>query len=132
MSIYYKMVKQTDNIHPDGSKKRGFYPRIISKKTVELQELCKQAAKGTTFNAFELEASAGLIIRQILDELADGNNVCLDSFGTFSISAEAVHTVQTENEIRAESIRVKRIVFKPSQALMKKLAGFIFQKKSEK
>jgi predicted histone-like DNA-binding protein len=132
MSIYYRMVEQTDNMHPDGSKKRGFYPRIISKKTVELRQLCKNAAEGTTFNAFEVEASAGLIIRQILDELAEGNNVCLDGFGTFSVSAEAVRTAQTENEIRAESIRVKRIVFKTSQALMKRLTGFTFRKKPGK
>jgi predicted histone-like DNA-binding protein len=132
MSIYYKMVEQTDNMHPDASKKRGFYPRIISKRTVRLEELCKNAAEGTTFNAFEVEASIGLIVRRVLDELADGNNVCIDGFGTFSVSAEAVRTVQTEKEIRAESIRVKRIVFKTSQGLMNRLTGFTFKKKPGK
>jgi predicted histone-like DNA-binding protein len=132
MSIYYKMVEQTDNLHPDASKKRGFYPRIISKQTVELRDLCKRAAQGTSFNVFELESSAGLIVNEILKELADGNNVCIDGFGTFSVSAEATRTAQTENGIRAESIRVKRIVFKTSQALMKRLTGFTFKKKAEK
>jgi predicted histone-like DNA-binding protein len=126
------MVEQTDNMHPDASKKRGFYPRIISKRTIELQELCKNAAEGTTFNTFEVEASVGLIVREILKELADGNNVCLDGFGTFSVSAEAVRTAQTEKEIRAESIRMKRIVFKTSQALMNRLTDFTFRKKPGK
>jgi predicted histone-like DNA-binding protein len=122
------MMAQTDNLHSEGNKRRGFYPRIISKRTVGLRELCRRAADGTTINAFELEASAGLIIHRILKELADGNNVCIEEFGTFSVSAETVRKVHTEKEIRAESIRVKKIVFKTSQALMKRLSGFTFRK----
>jgi predicted histone-like DNA-binding protein len=128
MSIYYRMVEQTDNLHPEANKRRGFYPRIVSKRRVGLHELCGKAAEGTTINAFELEASAGLLFRRILHELADGNNVCIENFGTFSVSAEAVRAVHTEKEIRAESIRVKKIVFKTSQALMKRLTGFTFRK----
>jgi predicted histone-like DNA-binding protein len=122
------MMEQTDNLHSEGDKRRGFYPRIVSKRTVGLRELCQRAARGTTINAFELEVSAGLITRRILEELADGNNVCIEGFGTFSVSAEAVREVHTEKEVRAESIRVKKIVFKTSQALMRQLAGFTFRK----
>jgi hypothetical protein len=89
MSIYYRMMEQTDNLHSEGDRRRGFYPRIVSKRTVGLRELCRRAAEGTTINAFELEASAELITRRILEELADGNNVCIEGFGTFSVSAEA-------------------------------------------
>jgi predicted histone-like DNA-binding protein len=128
MSIYYRMMEQTDNLHQGKNKKRGFYPRIISKRTVRLRELCQLAAEGTTINSVELEASAGILVKRILKELADGNNVCIDGFGTFSVSAEAVRPVSTEREIRAESIRVKKIVFKNSQALMKRLTGFVFRK----
>jgi nucleoid DNA-binding protein len=75
-----------------------------------------------------LEASVGLIANRILQEPEDGNNVCIEEFGTFSVSAEAVRAVHAENEVRAESIRVKKIVFKTSQALMKRLKGFAFRK----
>jgi predicted histone-like DNA-binding protein len=126
------MMEQTDNLHSEGDKKRGFYPRIISKRTVGLRELCRRSAEGTTINAFELEAAAGIITRRILEELADGNNVCIEEFSTFSVSAEAVREVHTEKEVRAESIRVKKIVFKTSQALMKRLSGFTFRKMSAK
>jgi nucleoid DNA-binding protein len=54
--------------------------------------------------------------------------VCIEGFGTFSVSAEAVRDVHTEKEVRAESIRVKKIVFKTSQALMRRLTGFTFRK----
>ncbi|MDR2774329.1 MAG: HU family DNA-binding protein [Tannerella sp.] len=128
MSICYQMMEQTDNLHPEGNKKRGFYPRIISRGTVNVRELCQSAARGTTINAFEMEIVIGLMVTQILQELEAGNNVCIEEFGTFSVSAEATRAVHAENEIRAESIRVKRIVFKTSKVVMKRLKGFTFQK----
>jgi predicted histone-like DNA-binding protein len=122
------MVEQTDNMNPDENKKRGRYPRIISKRTVKVRELCQMAAKGTTINAFELEMAVELITDRILQELESGNNVCIEGFGTFSVSAEKIRKIQTEKEIRAESIRVKKMVFKTSKALMTRLRGFKFQR----
>ncbi|MDR0872134.1 MAG: HU family DNA-binding protein [Prevotellaceae bacterium] len=127
MSIYYRLDKHNDNIHPEGSRKRGLYPRIISHKTVGLAELCKRTAEGTTFNAFELEIAAKMLVDGILKELGNGNNVCIDDFGTFSVSAEAIREAQEQHDIRAESIRVKKIVFKTSQSLLKHLP-FRFQR----
>jgi hypothetical protein len=36
----------------------------------------------------------------------DGNNICPDDFGTFSISAGTIRPAQQEREIRAESIHM--------------------------
>jgi nucleoid DNA-binding protein len=91
--------------------------------------LSQKAAAGTTFNAFEVEVAGKLIIKQIKDELEEGNNVCIDDFGTFSISAETIRLAQQEHEIRAESIRVKKVVFKTSQRMMKEAGQFTFQRK---
>jgi predicted histone-like DNA-binding protein len=121
-------MEQKDNLHQEENKKQGFYPRIVSKQTVGLHELCKRAAVGTTINSFELEIAVGLLVEKILNELADGNNVCIEGFGTFSLSAEAIRPVNTEKEVRAESIRVKKVVFKTSQALKTRLSGFVFRK----
>jgi nucleoid DNA-binding protein len=76
---------------------------------------------GTTFNAFELEIAAKMLAKGILDELSEGNNVSIEDFGTFSINAEATREAQQQHDIRAESIRLKRIVFKTSKALLKRL-----------
>lgn len=127
MSIYYKLYEQNDNLNSAESRKQGLYPRIISRKTVGLAELCKRKAEGTTFNAFELEIAAKMLVEGILDELADGNNVSIDGFGTFSVSAEAIREAKQQHDIRAESIKLKRIVFKAAQALLKH-SGFKFQR----
>ncbi|MDR2773694.1 MAG: HU family DNA-binding protein [Tannerella sp.] len=127
MSIYYRLDSQTDNLHPEEGRKRGLFPRIIRKRTVGLKELCDRASQGTTFNAFELEIAARMLVKGILDELGDGNNVSIEDFGTFSVSAETVREAQEQHDIRAESIRLKRIVFKTSKALLKRI-GFKFQR----
>jgi predicted histone-like DNA-binding protein len=124
------MDKQLDNLNPAESKRKGLYPRIISKRTTSLSQLCRKVSEGTSFNYFEAEGIARLLIDGIIKELGEGNNVCLDDFGTFSLSAEAVRTVQDEHEIRAESIRVKKIVFKTSRKLQTERFGeFKFQRK---
>ncbi|MDR2909789.1 MAG: HU family DNA-binding protein [Bacteroidales bacterium] len=127
MSIYYKLYEQNDNLNAGGNRKQGLYPRIISRKTVGLDELCKRAAEGTTFNAFEVEIAAKMLAQGILNELADGNNVCFEGFGTFSVSAEATREAQQQHDIRAESIKLKKIVFKTSQTLLKH-SNFKFQR----
>jgi predicted histone-like DNA-binding protein len=127
MSIYYRLDAKTDNLHPEESRKRGLFPRIIRHRTVGLEELCKRTAEGTTFNAFELETAAKMLVDGILNELGEGNNVCIDDFGTFSVSAEATREAHEQHDIRAESIRLKRIVFKTSQSLLKHLR-FTFQR----
>ncbi|MDR2026217.1 MAG: HU family DNA-binding protein [Prevotellaceae bacterium] len=127
MSIYYRLDEQTDNLNSGESRKRGLFPRIIRKKTVGLETLCASVAEGTSFNAFEVETAAKMFVQGILRELSEGNNVCIDGFGTFSVSAEAVREAQEQHDIRAESIRLKKIVFKTSKALLKH-SGFKFQR----
>ena len=122
MGIYYRLDEQTDNLHSEESRKRGLFPRIIRRRTVGLSELCKHAAAGTTFKAFELEIAAKMLVEGILKELGDGNNVTIDNFGTFSVSAEAIRKAQNPQDIRAESIRLKKIVFKTSKSLLQQLS----------
>jgi predicted histone-like DNA-binding protein len=121
------MDAQSDNLHPEEKKKRGLYPRIIRKRTVRLNELCNNTSKGTTFSAYELEIAARMLVDGILKQLGAGNNVCIDEFGTFSVSAEAIRPAQEARDIRAESIRLKKIVFKTSKSLLRR-ASFEFQR----
>jgi hypothetical protein len=67
MSIYYRLYSQTDNLHPEESRNRGLFPRIIRKRTVELKELCNRASQGTTFGAFELEIAELMLSLEIIN-----------------------------------------------------------------
>jgi len=66
-----------------------------------------------------LEAAAKVLVDTILSELGEGNNVCIENFGTFSVSARAIRPAHEQHDIRSESVKFKKIVFKTSMALSK-------------
>ena len=125
MAIKYRMVERTDNINPEDEKKTGYYPRVVRNRTIKVDEISELAAEGTTINKIELKASIGMLMEHIEKELLNSNHVCIDGFGTFSLTAES-RRVENPDEIRAESITVKRIVFTPSKTLMKRIKNAKF------
>ena len=125
MSVNYRMDDMQDNMNPDNEKKKGLYPRIISRRTVFLDELLEKATNGTTLSSIEAKIAFGLALQQLIRELKDGNNVCIDDFGMFSLTAKS-RRVQDETEIRSASIEVNRLAFRMSRAFMRKLGGVEF------
>ncbi|MGV8096135.1 MAG: HU family DNA-binding protein [Mangrovibacterium sp.] len=128
MAIYYRLDKKTDNLNPEKDRKRELYPRVISKGTWRMREFCERAARGTTVNPYELEIAIKIIFDQVASDLKDGHHVCFDGIGTFSVTAESVRPVEHRHDIRAESIRLKKIVFKPSSILMKTTKYWKFER----
>lgn len=126
MGIKYKMVQRGDYINPEGEKKTGYYPQVVRERTINIRELSKWASNGTTLNTFEVEIALHLVLDHIEKELLNSNHVCLDGFGTFSLTAETNQRVENPNKIRAESIKVKRVVFVPSKTLMKRIKNAKF------
>lgn len=128
MSIYYRMESQNDNLNPEGKKKQGLYPKIVKKQTVGLKELAQRIAEETTFNKHEVESAIGMAFDNIIKELCNGNHVNINGFGSFSLSAESKKVVQQDDEIRAESVLVKRVLFRTSRTLMKNIRHAKFER----
>ncbi len=128
MSIKYKMVRRGDYINPEGKKKEGYYPQVVRLDTLKIRELSKLASSETTLHRIEIEASLRMVIDHIEKELLNSNHVCLDGFGTFSLSAESIRRAENPDDIRAESIKVKRVVFIPSKTLMKRIKNAKFER----
>ncbi|MCE5331218.1 MAG: hypothetical protein LLF95_03640 [Bacteroidales bacterium] len=120
MSIQYKMIRKGDNLNPEGQKKVAYHPQVVRADTVKLKKLCSHAAGSKSRNALELEISMRILIEQIETELCNSNSVCIDGFGTFSLTAES-RPVNDPDEIRAESISVKRVAFTTSKMFMSRL-----------
>jgi len=128
MSIKYKMIHRGDNLNPEGEKKTGFYPQVVRSQTVDIEHLASQVAHGKRLNTIEIKANIELLLACIEDELLNGNNVCLDGFGTFALSASCNKHVENPNDVRAESISVKRVTFTPSKPLIKRMKGAKFKR----
>lgn len=111
------MVKRGDYYNPEENKKEGFHPQVVRKTTVTTTDLAFKMAKGKAMNVPDAKAMIETLIYCIEEELLDGNHVMLDNFGTFSLTVQRKKKADTPDEIRAESIEVKRVAFKPSPRL---------------
>ena len=125
MSIYYRMDDLQDNMNSGKEKKKGLYPRVISRRTVFLDELLEKATVNTTLSDYEAKIAFGMALKQLIYELKQGNSVCIDNFGLFSLTAKS-RRVQNEDEIRSASIEVNRLTFRMSRAFIKKLGDVEF------
>jgi len=126
MSVQYKMMGKNDNLNPEEQKKKGYYPVVVRKKTIGIKELAGRASNRCRMHPYEMEMAIKTALEAIQEELLESNNVCLEGFGTFSLKAES-RNVMNPDELRAESISVKKVSFKCSPILLKdlKLAKFV-------
>ena len=108
MSVQYKMVGKNDNLNPEEFKKKGYYPVVVRKKTVGMQELASRASTHCSINKYEMEMAIKILIETIQFELLESNHVCLEGFGTFSLKAES-RNVENPDDLRAESVFVKKV-----------------------
>lgn len=128
MSIKYKMIHRGDYLNPDEQKKTGYYPQIVRSRTVNTDWIALSMARGKRLNAIDIKGTIEMLLACIEEELLNGNSVCFEGFGTFALSAQCIRHVENPNEVRAESIKVKRVTFTPSLPLRKKLRGAVFEK----
>lgn len=125
------MVKRGDYYNPEESKKEGFHPQVVRRTTVTIGDIALKMAKGKALNAPDAKAMIETLILCIEEELLNGNHVMLDNFGTFSLTAQRKRKADTPDEIRAESIEVKRIAFKPSPRLHRHMKQAVFVRAKE-
>lgn len=125
------MVKRGDYYNAEENKKEGFHPQVVRKTTVTTDDLALKMAKGKAINAPDARAMIETLIYCIKEELLDGNHVMLDNFGTFSLTVQRKKKADAPDEIRAESIEVKRVAFKPSPALRRFMKKAVFVRARE-
>lgn len=127
MAIQYRMLSKADNINQDKDKKKGLYPRIVNKETIQTKDLAKKINAKVHLG----ESTAKILIEALIDtiesELKEGNSVCINGFGTFSLSAKSKN-VLVDSEIRAESISVKKVGFRCSPPFLRRFKFAKFRK----
>lgn len=130
MSVFYRLDALNDNMNDGTARKTGLYPRVIPHRTVFLDELITQAVRNTTLNPYEARAAFDHIIDRLLHELENGNNVNIDNFGLFSLTAttKKEEAVQDEKDVRSASIGVKSVTFRMSKSLPKRLGPVDFMR----
>ena len=127
--IPYKMVRVSDTISEN--PKQGLMPCIARRGTISTDLIVDKLADTSSFTGADIHGVIRGLIDQIETHLKLGYNVTIDGLGTFSLAAEGI-IVEKEGDIRANSIKVKRVVFKNASSFLKRFTNAVFQKQESK
>lgn len=88
------------------------HPRVISGNTVNTDKMARLIEHSSSLTEGDAKAALNALCRIMTNELQAGNRVHLDGLGYFYLTLTAP-PVESEKEIRAESVKVKSIAFLP-------------------
>ena len=124
MAVRYKLTKINDNI--TGKEQVKYSVTTVSYGNVNLNTLAEQMADASTFTYGDVKGMIENLTLLMSEALKEGNTVTIDGLGTFSVTAQPNRDVEEPSKIRAESIKLKGIGFKPSPKLKDRLSDIEF------
>lgn len=117
MSLEYDFYQ---NPIPKGSnRKPRLHARVVTNGTVNTEQLANMIHSRSTLTPGEVKAVLDSLSSVLIMELSYGKRVHMEGLGYFQLTLECP-PVKTEKEIRAESIKVRSVVFRAEEKLKKK------------
>ncbi len=110
MSLQYDFYA---NPVPEGSdRKPKLHARVKTTGTTDTQTLAELIKEWTSLSTSDVKASLDALASAISFELSRGHRVHLEGLGYFGLTLSCP-PIDSPKEIRAESVKVKNIVFRP-------------------
>lgn len=126
MAVGYKLTKINDNISE--SKQVRYAVTTVSYGNVNLDTLAERMAEVSTFSVGEIKGMIENLTIMVADSLKEGYTVTIDGLGTITVTAQVNRDVDDPSKVRAESIKLKGVGFKPGPKLKERLSGTVFTK----
>ncbi len=129
MSLQYDFYASPS---PKGSNRnQQLHARVKTTGTTNTQNLAELIKETTSLSTADVKASLDALVETISFELSCGRRVHLDGLGYFGLSLSCP-PVESPREIRAESVKVKNIVFRPEVEWKKRFRGTPLERAREK
>jgi predicted histone-like DNA-binding protein len=129
MSLRYDFY---ENPAPKDSDKRPkLHARVVTDGTMNIDELARHIHGICTLTTADIKASLIALVEVMANELASGQRIHLDGLGYFNLTL-AAPPVDSPKEIRAESIQVRSVVFRPEKSFKKRFKGIPLKRSKEK
>ncbi|MDR1879962.1 MAG: HU family DNA-binding protein [Tannerellaceae bacterium] len=102
-----------ENPAPEGSgREKRLHARAITRSTMNTDEIAEQIHEMSTLTTSDVKGVLVSLVGLMEKELASGRRIHIEGLGFFQLTLSCP-PVSSEKEIRAESINVKSIVFRP-------------------
>ena len=96
------------------------HPRLVETRTVGTAEVAAKIQRRSTLTVADVKGALSALGEVMIETLQEGNRIHLEGMGYFSLSLTCPAT-HLENQIRAGSIAVKNIDFRPEAQLKQRL-----------
>ncbi len=96
------------------------YPAVVVKETITTDHIVKELSKHSAYSAGCVVGVLQEVADMVVSHLRQGKNVRLDGLGTFSLALSS-REVTDRKEIRAASVRIKKVNFRPVPELVKRV-----------
>lgn len=138
MAIKYKFARVADNINGEEASVTGIgegrkatvRPILLSDKTVDRDGLVEHIVARHPRSRTEGYMAIDMLVEAVTELLQEGNIVHIKGFGQFSVTAEFQKDTlgKMDGTSRANSLKVKNIVFKADKALKDEVGKAGFEK----
>lgn len=126
MSILYKTTRYADTV--TGDKETNVRVQFLSRKTLDTSEFIEHLTTRHKLSKGDAYKCLMTVLDGIKEVLEEGNILRLEEFGGFSLNGEFGEGKERSEDHRAESIRVKNVVFKADKQLKDHLNKAKFEK----
>lgn len=109
-----------ENPFKEKDGKPVLYPAVVVRETITTEDIIKEVAKHSSFSSGCVLGVLQEVTDAIVSHLRAGQNVRLDELGTFSLGL-ASREVTDRKEIRAASVEIKKVNFRPVPDLVKRV-----------
>ena len=108
------------------SHENKYITRAVRYSTINADDLAEHASVDSGISKAMLKAAFESMLIQAEELLLNGHNIVLGNLGTlqFTINCTAV---DTKEEVTAENVTRRKILFKPSMTLKRKIAAVGFE-----
>ncbi len=102
--------------------KPKLHARVKPAGTVGMEEVCELIHHFSSLSTADMKGAIDALANILELKLTAGYRVHLEGLGTFGLTLTCP-PVDKPNEIRAESVKVKSVVFRPEKAFVKRVKG---------
>lgn len=123
---FYKNPKLADK-----DERTHLHARVVPKGTVSSDELAKEIHDRSTLSTADITATLVALADITAEKLRDGQRVYIKGIGYLQMTLQCP-PVESESEIRAESVRFKSVAFRPDAQLKERLSTTHFVRQADK
>ena len=123
---FYKNPKLADK-----DEKTHLHARVVPKGTVSSDELAEEIHDRSTLSTADITATLVALADITAEKLRDGQRVYIKGIGYLQMTLQCP-PVESESEIRAESVRFKSVAFRPDAQLKERLSTTHFIRQADK